>query len=245
MITSISNRFQKYSFKCGNDLDTELMFLLIRGRSKVLALVPADICHANLCDVNISTADQQLQSRNDVSESNPASSPAGANVIDPLPALQRRGLIAVSTLASISLVTTFLLLLFLTNRFIFWRRYYRRYFGYNQYVVLVYNLALADLLMSLGFLVSLRWITTNSLHASDAFCFIQGTWLQIGNPMSGMFVLAIALYTFLHVIMGYQLSRRVFLIAVVSLWVFGVVIVIIPIAAVGRYVWLPAVAWVS
>lgn len=193
----------------------------------------------------ISTADQQLQSRNDVSGSNPASSPAGASVIDPLPPLQRRGLIAVSTLASISLVTTFLLLLFLTNRFIFWRRYYRRYFGYNQYVVLVYNLALADLLMSLGFLVSLRWIATNSLHASDAFCFIQGTWLQIGNPMSGMFVLAIALYTFLHVIIGYQLSRRVFVIAVVSLWVFGVVIVIIPIAAVGRYVWLPAVAWVS
>ncbi|KAJ5202025.1 uncharacterized protein N7498_006688, partial [Penicillium cinerascens] len=187
--------------------------------------------------------DQQLQSRNDVSGSNPASSAAGVSVIDPLPPLQRRGLIAVSTLASISLVMTFLLLLFLTDRFIFWRRYYRRYLGYNQYVVLVYNLALADLLMSLGFLVSLRWIATNSIHASDAFCFIQGAWLQIGNPMSGMFVLAIALYTFLHVIMGYQLSHRVFVIAVVSMWVFGVVIVIIPIAAVGRYAWFPAVAW--
>jgi len=60
-----------------------------------------------------------------------------------------------------------------------------------------------------------------------------------------MFVLAIAVYTFLHIILGYQLSHRMLVIAVVSLWVFGVVMVIIPIATVGRYVWLPAVAWVS
>ncbi|KAJ5808514.1 hypothetical protein N7474_009783 [Penicillium riverlandense] len=188
-------------------------------------------------------ADQQLQSHNDPSGSNPATSPAGSSIIDPLPPLQRRGLIAVSSLASISLVTTFLLLLFLTYRLIFWRRYYRRYYGHNQYVVLVYNLALADFLQALGFLVSLRWITTNSIHASDALCFLQGAWLQIGNPMSGMFVLAIALYTFLRITMGYQLSHRMFVITVVSLWVFGVVMVIIPIAAVGRYVWFPAVAW--
>lgn len=63
--------------------------------------------------------------------------------------------------------------------------------------------------------------------------------------MSGMFVLAIAVFTFLHIILGYQLRHRIFVAAIVSLWVFGIVMVIIPIATVGRYVWLPAVAWVS
>lgn len=93
--------------------------------------------------------------------------------------------------------------------------------------------------------MSLRWIATNSVHASDAACFIQGVMLQIGDPMSGMFVLAIAVYAFLHLILNYNISHRAFVAAVVGLWVFGVVMVISPIADVGRYVWLPAVAWVS
>ncbi|KAJ5086213.1 hypothetical protein N7532_010984 [Penicillium argentinense] len=61
--------------------------------------------------------------------------------------------------------------------------------------------------------------------------------------MSGMFVLAIAMYTFIHIILGYQLGHRIFVAAVVCLWIFGVVIVVIPIATIGRYVWFPAVAW--
>jgi hypothetical protein len=166
-------------------------------------------------------------------------------VIDPLPQLQRKGLIAVTSLASVSSVATLSLLIFLTYRFIFWRRYYRRPLGYNQYVILVYNLALADLQLGLGLTLSLRWIVTDSLRGSDACCFLQGVWLQIGNPMSGVFVLAIAMYTFIHIILGYQLGHRIFVAVTVCLWVFGVMIVIIPIATVGRYVWLPAVAWVS
>lgn len=176
---------------------------------------------------------------------NPASSLKGVMEIDPLPPLQQRGLIAVSSLALISLLATSALLLFLTYRFIFWRRYYRRYIGYSQYVVLVYNLALADLQQGLGFIVSLHWIATNSVHVNNGACFVQGVLLQIGDPMSGLFVLAIAIYTFLHTLFGYQLGHRTFVATIVGLWVFGVLMVVIPIAAVGRYVWLPAVAWVS
>lgn len=187
----------------------------------------------------------QLQSRNNASQLDPASLPRSATAIDPLPSLQRRGLIAVSALASISLIATSSLLVFLTHRFISWRSHYRRPLRYNQYAVLVYNLALADLLQGLGFIISLRWISTNSLHAYDVSCFLQGIWLQIGNPMSGMFVLAIAVHTFLQIMLNYQLGHRAFVILLVGLWVLGVAMVIIPIAVVGRYVWLPAIAWVS
>lgn len=186
-----------------------------------------------------------LQGRgDDPSQFTAATSPYGSMVIDPLPALQRKGLIVVSTLALVSLISSFGLLVFITYRFIFWKKYYHRYIGYNQYVVLIYNLALADFQQGLGFIVSLRWIATNSLHASDASCFLQGIWLQIGDPMSGMFVLAIALHTFMHVTLGRQLSHRAFVTVVICLWVFGVVLVVIPIGAYGRYIWVPSVAWV-
>jgi hypothetical protein len=175
---------------------------------------------------------------------NSANASGGSWVIDPLPGLQRGGLIAVATLAMVSLAATFALLSFFTYRFIFWKKYYKRYIGYNQYVVLMYNLALADFIQGLGFIVSLRWISQDSLHATDAGCFLQGIWLQIGDPMSGMFVLAIALHTFMHVSLGRQLSHKVFVSVVVGLWVFGVILTVIPIAIYGRYVWVPSVAWV-
>ncbi|KAF7133986.1 hypothetical protein CNMCM5793_005512 [Aspergillus hiratsukae] len=170
-------------------------------------------------------------------------SAAGSWSIDPLPPIQRAGLIVVSALAMVSLISTFSLLCFFTYRFIYWKKYYKRYIGYNQYVVLMYNLALADFIQGLGFIVSLRWISQDSLHAEDPGCFLQGIWLQIGDPMSGMFVLAIALHTFLQVALGRQLSHPIFVAIVVGLWVFGVVLVIIPIAIHGRYVWMPSVAW--
>ncbi|KAI9929831.1 hypothetical protein ASPWEDRAFT_100207 [Aspergillus wentii DTO 134E9] len=160
-----------------------------------------------------------------------------------LPRIQRDGLIAISILATISLIATSSLLVFFTYRMIFWTKYYKRYIGYNQFVVLIYNLILADFLQGLGFIISLRWIATNSVKASDPACFLQGIWLQVGDPMSGLFVLAIAVHTFLSVSMGYQLEHRIFVASIVGLWVFGVLMVIIPIATYGRYVWYPAVAW--
>lgn len=41
----------------------------------------------------------------------------------------------------------------------------------------MYNLAIADFIQGLGFIVSLRWITKNSLHAEDPACLLQGIWL--------------------------------------------------------------------
>lgn len=190
---------------------------------------------------------KSLQPRWDTSADVAANSPnsaAGSWIIDPLPSLQRTGLIVVSALATVSLISTFSLLCFFTYRFIFWKKYYKRYIGYNQYVVLMYNLALADFIQGLGFIVSLKWIAKNSLRAEDPACFLQGIWLQIGDPMSGLFVLAIALHTFMQVTMGRQLNHRTFVAIVVGLWVFGVILVIIPIALVGPHVWMPSVAWV-
>lgn len=173
-----------------------------------------------------------------------ANSPEGAAIISPLPSLQRNGLIVVATLGLLSLLSTVSLLSFFAYRFVFWKRYYKRYIGYNQYVVLMINLIVADFIQALGFIVSLRWIAKDSLHASDPSCFLQGVWLQIGDPMSGMFVLSIAIHTYLHVSMGYHIPHRTFIAAILGLWTFGILLAVIPVATYGRYVWYPAVAWV-
>ena len=163
--------------------------------------------------------------------------------IDPLPVAQHRGLIAVSIMACFSLVATLTLLLFITYRLIFWRRNYQRYIGYNQYIILIFNLVLADLQQSLGFVVCLKWIATDKIKAGTVACFLQGLWLQIGDPGSGLFVLAIAFHTFLLVVWGYKMSHRMFVCFVIGVWVFIAVITIIPIAAHGYQVFIPSGAW--
>ncbi|KAF7627584.1 G protein-coupled glucose receptor regulating Gpa2-domain-containing protein [Aspergillus flavus] len=163
--------------------------------------------------------------------------------IDPLPSAQRKGLIAVTVMAFLSFIATLVLLLFITYRLVFWRSNYARYIGYNQYIVLIYNLVLADLQQSLAFLICLKWITENKIEASSAACFLQGFWLQIGDPGSGLFVLAIAVHTFILVALGHKLSHRVFVCGVVGVWLFVAILVIIPLAAHGRFVFIPSGAW--
>ncbi|KAJ5634059.1 Glucose receptor Git3 N-terminal [Penicillium herquei] len=163
--------------------------------------------------------------------------------IDPLPDVQRKGLIAVTVMAFLSFIATGTLLAFITFRLIFWRGSYTRYIGYNQYIILIYNLVLADFQQSLAFLICLQWIVTNKIKSGTAGCFLQGLWLQIGDPGSGLFVLAIAIHTFLLVVWGRKMSYKVFVGFVCGVWLFIAVIVIIPLAKYGADVFVPSGAW--
>ncbi|KAJ5082227.1 hypothetical protein N7532_011270 [Penicillium argentinense] len=163
--------------------------------------------------------------------------------IDPLPTVQRRGLIAVSIMAFLSFLATLTLLLFITYRLIFWKSNYQRYIGYNQYIILIYNLVLADFQQSLAFLICLKWIVTDKIKSGTAGCFLQGLWLQIGDPGSGLFVLAIAIHTFLLVVWGRKMSYKVFVTFICSIWAFVALIVIIPLGMYGADVYVPSGAW--
>jgi hypothetical protein len=163
--------------------------------------------------------------------------------IDPLPFAQRRGLIAVSLMAFLSFFATLSLLSFITYRLIFWRKNYQRYIGYNQYIILIYNLILADFQQSLAFMICVKWIATNKIESGTAACFLQGLWLQIGDPGSGLFVLAIAFHTFLLVVWGYKMSHKMFVSFVVGVWGFIAIMTIIPLATYGADVFVPSGAW--
>ncbi|KAI9374331.1 G protein-coupled glucose receptor regulating Gpa2-domain-containing protein [Aspergillus egyptiacus] len=163
--------------------------------------------------------------------------------IDPLPADHRRGLVAVFIMAILSTVACLALIGFITYRLIFWRSNYQRYIGYNQYIILIYNLVIADIQQSLAFLICAKWYADNKVEASTAACFLQGFWLQIGDPASGIFVLAIAFHTFYQVAMSRKLSYRAFVTIVIGLWLFVAILVIIPLATHGADVFVPAGAW--
>lgn len=163
--------------------------------------------------------------------------------ISPLPIVQQRGLIAISVMAFLSFIATGGLLCFITYRLVFWRRKYTRYIGYNQYIILIFNLVLADFQQSLAFLICIKWTATNEIRSGTPGCFLQGLWLQIGDPGSGLFVLAIAFHTFLLVVWGYKMPYNVFVGFVCAVWGLVALIVIIPLGLYGADVYVPSGAW--
>ncbi|KAL2829511.1 G protein-coupled glucose receptor regulating Gpa2-domain-containing protein [Aspergillus cavernicola] len=141
----------------------------------------------------------------------------------------KAGFIAMGVCGILSLLTTLALLLFLTYRFIFWRRYYKRPLVHNQYVVLIYNLLLADIQQAAGFLICLHWASKGSVYYPSAACVLQGWWIQTADPGSGLFVGAIAMHTGAIVLRGRQLPYSAFVACVVGLWAFIIALGVIPV----------------
>lgn len=165
--------------------------------------------------------------------------------VDPLPEDLRRGLWPVGIFALMSTVATLALLCWITYRLVSWRKHYRSYVGYNQYVLLIYNLLLADLQQSISFLISFHWIHTDSMLAPSPACFGQAWLVQIGDISSGMFVLAIALHTFFSVVKGRQLPFRAFLIGTIVIWALALLLTVLGPAMHGSDYFTAAGAWVS
>jgi uncharacterized membrane protein len=158
---------------------------------------------------------------------------------------ERSVFIAMGIIALISLVSTLSLLSFLTYRFIYWQRYYKSSLAKNQYVVLIYNLLLADLQQSLAFLISLYWVSVGSVRFGTPACYLQGWWIQTGDPGSGLFVLSIALHTGAVVMRGRQLTYQTFIWCVVGLWTFILILGFIPVGLYGKEVFVISEAnWV-
>jgi hypothetical protein len=167
--------------------------------------------------------------------------------IDPLPTYHRHGLIAVSTFALLSAVATLGMFIFMTVRLVFWRRFGNVYPGYNQYIILIYNLLIADLIQSCAFSLNLYWIATNSIKSPSAVCVVQGLFVQLGDPGSGLFALAIAAHTFMQAVFGRKVEYKWFVTGILSIWGFMVVMCIIPIASHWKDpepVFAPTGAWV-
>ncbi|OJD14781.1 hypothetical protein AJ78_04903 [Emergomyces pasteurianus Ep9510] len=168
---------------------------------------------------------------------------ADPRVISPLPSENRRGIIAIFICSLLSTIATSSVLLWLTYRLVFWRRFYTRYPGNNQFIVLIFNLLLADLHQASSFMISPAWLRMDQISAYSPACFAQGWLINFGDVASGLFVLAIAAHTFSTVIMRKTLRHGVFVGCVVGLWIFCLVLTAIAPAVRGRYVFMPTGAW--
>lgn len=144
--------------------------------------------------------------------------------LDPLTPTFERGLIPVGISAFLSLVSSFGLLIFITHRLASWRKHYKEYVGYNQYVILIYNLLLADLQQGLGFVVSFHWLRVNKIVAPTGACFFQGWFIHLGDVSSGFFVLAIAVHTWLGVVKGYKIKYGMFVAGILGIWAVSIVL---------------------
>lgn len=98
--------------------------------------------------------------------------------LDPLPPVYREGLIPVCIFAMMSLLSVTALLAFITYRLVSWRQHYRYNVGHNQFVILIYNLLLADLQQAIAFVMSFHWLRINKILAPTVPCFMQAWFLQ-------------------------------------------------------------------
>lgn len=137
---------------------------------------------------------------------------------------QRVGMIPIASLGTLSVVSTLCLIAFILSRMINWKGHYRTWVGYNQYVVLVLSLLVADLVQGSGFVVSWFWIRIDMILAPSSACFAQGWLLHSGDISSGFFVLAIALHTYYTVVHGKRIGNKTFVGIVVGIWIWSIAI---------------------
>ncbi|KAI2463281.1 G protein-coupled glucose receptor regulating Gpa2-domain-containing protein [Annulohypoxylon bovei var. microspora] len=153
------------------------------------------------------------------------------------------GLLVIGTLATISLVFTSLLLGFITWRMVTWKSHYSSPVSRNQSIVLIYQLILADLIQSLGFVISFHWVAERKIVGPNSACFAQGWLIQLGDVGSSFFVLAIAIHTTYQVILSRKLSQKAFISCVLGVWALSVGLTSLAPIVGGRFVFLRAGVW--
>ncbi|KAK4495310.1 hypothetical protein PRZ48_013641 [Zasmidium cellare] len=148
------------------------------------------------------------------------------STLSPIPNDLHHGLTAVTILALLSLVTSSALFLHLSCRLL--RR--TSHAPANQFIILIFNLVLADIQQSVAFVLNAAWITTNSVDVGSATCWAQGWFVSTGDLASGVFTFAIAVHSFADIVCSYRLSRPMFLVTIALLWTFVYLTALIGIA---------------
>lgn len=167
-----------------------------------------------------------------------------SRTLAPLPLVLSQGLVAVSTFGFLSFFFSTSLFLFLTYRLVSWRRKSGSQASTNQFLVLIYNLVLADIQQSLAFLLNASSLTHNALEVGTRTCWAQGWFVSTGDLASSVFIFAIAMHTFLAVVKGYKLPSHAFYSSIACLWIFVYSLAIIGAAMHPNDLYVRAGAWV-
>lgn len=101
----------------------------------------------------------------------------------------------------------------------------------NQFLLLIYNLLLADMHQSMAFLLNVSWVAKDAIVVGTPTCFTQGFFVSTGDLASSMFITTIAIHTYLSVVRRQRTSQHLMNMVIVGIWVFVYGISAIPIAA--------------
>lgn len=120
----------------------------------------------------------------------------------------------------------------------------------NQFLVLIFNLLLADMHQALAFLLNVEWLHKRAILVDTPSCFVQGIFISTGDLASSSFITFIAIHAYMSVVQRRLMPRRLLYAMVVCVWAFVYSISLIPIAATlngARYdgFFVRAGAWVS
>ncbi|KPM35480.1 hypothetical protein AK830_g11074 [Neonectria ditissima] len=98
----------------------------------------------------------------------------------------------------------------------------------NQFLILIFNLIIADMHQGAAFVLSITWLREGGIFLGTPTCFVQGFFDSNGNLSSSLFITAIAIHTYLSVVRGYRPPHRVLCAVVVGIWLFVYLLSIIP-----------------
>ncbi|PTB70436.1 G-protein coupled receptor [Trichoderma citrinoviride] len=100
----------------------------------------------------------------------------------------------------------------------------------NQFLILIYNLLIADLHQSIAFALNSTWINRNAILVDTKTCWAQGFFVSTGDLSSSMFIMLVAVHTFFSVVKGYRPSQRLLYLSIGLVWLFVYFISALPIA---------------
>lgn len=120
----------------------------------------------------------------------------------------------------------------------------------NQFVVLLYNLLLADMHQAIAFLLNIVWVVRDGIFVQTPECWTQGFFVSVGDLASSCFIAAVALHTYLTIVRDYRPPEWLLNGSIAALWLFVYGITIAGIISTGNGkdsggYFVRASAWVS
>lgn len=90
----------------------------------------------------------------------------------------------------------------------------------NQFLILLFNLLIADMQQSGSFLINAAWVATDTIQVGTPACFLQGWLVSNGDLAGGLFLSAIAIHTYVTVVLNRKPAQWAVYAGIVSIWVF-------------------------
>ncbi|KAK8072893.1 hypothetical protein PG996_006241 [Apiospora saccharicola] len=90
----------------------------------------------------------------------------------------------------------------------------------TPFLLLIYNLLLADIIQAVSFLLSVAWLHYDATYSGSVTCWIQG-WLAMTGKLAASACLVFASgLTYMTVVRGYRASPRALYVSIAAVWLF-------------------------